>query len=64
VVECLSSIVSSRVQTQVLPKKKMELGMVVHACNSSTQEAEARGKQVRGQPGLDSKMVSQKYYYY
>jgi hypothetical protein len=27
------------------------LGMMVHACNSSTQEADTR-LQVRGQPGL------------
>jgi hypothetical protein len=30
------------------------LGVVVHTCNSSTQEAQAEGAQVPGQPGLHS----------
>jgi hypothetical protein len=33
--------------------------MVVHACNFSTQEAEAGGLQVQGQPGLYGKTLSQ-----
>jgi hypothetical protein len=34
--------------------------MVVHTYNPSTQEAEAGGLQVGGQPGLHSKISSQK----
>jgi hypothetical protein len=36
-------------------KKFLEPGVVVHACNLSTQEAEAEGSRVRGQPGLHSR---------
>jgi hypothetical protein len=34
-------------------------GVVVHACNPSTQEAEAGGFPVQGQAGLPSKTLSQ-----
>jgi hypothetical protein len=34
--------------------------MVVHACNSITQEAETRKSQVPSQPELHSKILSQK----
>jgi hypothetical protein len=34
--------------------------MVVHACNPSTQEAEARGLRAQGQPGLYSKSLTKK----
>jgi hypothetical protein len=34
--------------------------VTVHAYNPSTPEARARGPQVRGQPGLQSKTLSQK----
>jgi hypothetical protein len=34
--------------------------MVVHTCNSSTQEAEAGKSQVQGPPGLHSKTLTQK----
>jgi hypothetical protein len=33
-------------------------GMVVHACNPSTQEAEAEGSIVKGQLGLQSETFS------
>jgi hypothetical protein len=33
---------------------------VVHVCNPNTQEAEARGSQVQGQPELLSETLSQK----
>jgi hypothetical protein len=33
-----------------------EPGMVVHTCNPSTAEAGARGSQVQGYPGLQSKL--------
>ena len=38
------------------------LGMVVHACNLSTQEADARGflHSVQGNPGLQSEIVIQR----
>jgi hypothetical protein len=38
----------------------MQLGMVVQACSLSTQEAEAGGWKVPGQPGLYSEIRSQK----
>jgi hypothetical protein len=34
--------------------------VVIHACNSSTQEAEARGLKAQSQPTLNSKTLSQK----
>jgi hypothetical protein len=33
-------------------------GTVSHPCNPSTQEAEAQGLRVQGQPGLHSKTMS------
>jgi hypothetical protein len=39
--------------------KTKEPGMVVHACNPSTQEAMVGELQVRGQPGLHSNILSQ-----
>jgi hypothetical protein len=33
---------------------------MLHACNPSTQEAEARGSTVQGQPGLHSETLPQK----
>jgi hypothetical protein len=39
----------------------MQLSMVVHTCNPSTQEAEAGELGVPGQPGLCSKTLSQKH---
>jgi hypothetical protein len=38
----------------------LKLVMVVHACNPSTQEAEARGLRAQGQPGLYSKSLTKK----
>jgi hypothetical protein len=38
----------------------MKLGVVVHSCNLSTQEAEAGGSLVQGQPGLHSETLSLK----
>jgi hypothetical protein len=35
-------------------------GVVLHACNPSTQESEAGESQVQVQPGLKSKLLSQK----
>jgi hypothetical protein len=35
------------------------MSVVVHSCNPSTQEAEAGGWQVQGQPELQSETVSQ-----
>jgi hypothetical protein len=40
-------------------KSKGKLGMMVHACNSSSLEAEAGGSSIWGQPGLHSKTLSQ-----
>jgi hypothetical protein len=37
-----------------------EQGVVVHAFNPSTQEAEAGGLQVQGQPGLHSETLPHK----
>jgi hypothetical protein len=37
-----------------------EIGVVEHACNPSTQEAEVGGCQIQGQPGLHSKTLSGK----
>jgi hypothetical protein len=37
----------------------VELGMAVYICNCSTQETEARGSPVSGQPGLHSEILSQ-----
>jgi hypothetical protein len=34
--------------------------MVVHACNPSTQETEAEGLEMQGQPRLHSETLSQK----
>jgi hypothetical protein len=39
------------------------LGVVVHACHPSTQEAEARGPQVRCQLGLHSEALPKKMFY-
>jgi hypothetical protein len=39
---------------------KAKLDMVVHTFNPSTQEAEAGGTQVGGQPGLHRKILSLK----
>jgi hypothetical protein len=36
------------------------VGVVIHSCNPSTQEAEAEGLRVQGQPGLHSKTLFQK----
>jgi hypothetical protein len=36
--------------------------VVLHACNPSTGEAETRGSQVPGQPGVQGKILSQKNY--
>jgi hypothetical protein len=41
-------------------KETIELGMVVHTCNLSIQEAEAGGSWVQGQPGLHNEPLSQK----
>jgi hypothetical protein len=41
-------------------KNTLELGMMIHACNLSTWEAEAGGSIVQGQPGLYSENLSQK----
>jgi hypothetical protein len=41
-------------------KPELEPGMVVHAFNPSTWEAEAGGSRVPGQPELYSKTLSQK----
>jgi hypothetical protein len=35
-------------------------GVVVHACNPSTKEAEVGGSRVAGQPGLHMETLSQK----
>jgi hypothetical protein len=48
-----------------VPQKKKkdsgyEPGMVIHACNPSTQEVEAGGLRVQVQPELYSKTLSQK----
>jgi hypothetical protein len=40
--------------------KKIRLGMVVHAYNLSTQEAEAGGSGVQSQPWLHNETMSQK----
>lgn len=34
--------------------------MIIYTSNTSTQEAEAEGSRIQGQPGLHSKIVSQK----
>jgi hypothetical protein len=36
----------------------LKLGMTVHPCNSSTQEAEAGGLKVQGQPALYRETLS------
>jgi hypothetical protein len=36
------------------------LGLVLHACSTSTQKAEAGGSHVQGQPGLHSETLSLK----
>jgi hypothetical protein len=41
-------------------ERPMELGMVVHICNPSTQETEAGGVKVQGQSGLHSETFSKK----
>jgi hypothetical protein len=38
----------------------LKLDVVVHTCNLSTEEAEAGGLQVQGQPGLYNKTLSLK----
>jgi hypothetical protein len=38
----------------------LEPGVVVYTCKFSTQEAEAGGYQVQGQPGLHSEILPQK----
>jgi hypothetical protein len=44
-----------------LPQKEIGWqGLVVHAYNPSTEEAEAGGFQTQGQPGLYSNLLSQK----
>jgi hypothetical protein len=40
-------------------KHTQKLGVMVHACNPSTWEAEARGLWIQGQHGLHSKTLSQ-----
>ena len=44
---------------EVCEKCDGEPGVVAHACNPSTREAEVGGSQVRGQPGLGSETLSQ-----
>jgi hypothetical protein len=39
----------------------MKLGVLMHTCNPSTQEMEAGGLQVWGQPGLHSETLPQKH---
>jgi hypothetical protein len=39
---------------------QLQLGIVAHICNLSTQEAEAGKSQVQGQPGINSKILSPK----
>jgi hypothetical protein len=41
-------------------KEREELGMVVHPCNPSSQEAEAGRSQVGGQPGATQKDLTKK----
>jgi hypothetical protein len=41
-------------------KNILKLGMVVHAYNTSTQEAEARGLRIGAQSGLNSEIFSLK----
>jgi hypothetical protein len=41
-------------------KRQKVLGVVVHICNPSTQEAEAGGLQIQEQPGLPSEAFSPK----
>jgi hypothetical protein len=40
--------------------KKAQPDVVVHACNPSTQKAEARRSKVQSLPGLNSKIMSKK----
>jgi hypothetical protein len=46
-------------QEAVEKKQLPEPGVMVHACNPSTQEAEAGESPIQGQPGLQSKTLSQ-----
>jgi hypothetical protein len=39
---------------------KIQVGTVVHTCNSITREAEGGGLRVQSQPGLHSKSLYQK----
>ena len=52
----ISEIIASKVKKQLQKgMKKSEPGVVTHACNPSTREAEAGGSvRVRDQPGLQS----------
>jgi hypothetical protein len=43
-------------------RKGPEKGVVVHICNPSTQEAEAGGSSVPGQPGTHRETLSQKIF--
>jgi hypothetical protein len=65
VVECLLCKHEALSSNHSLTKKKrkekenvMELSVVMHTCNSSTQEAEAGGLRVPGQPGLHSETLA------
>jgi hypothetical protein len=42
-----------------MSKKENKLGVVLHACNSSTGEAETGGLQVQDRTGLHSENLSQ-----
>jgi hypothetical protein len=49
-----------KINRQFNTRKNTFPGVLVNDCNSNTWEAEARGLQVQGQPGLQSKSLYQR----
>jgi hypothetical protein len=49
---CLLSLISIAI---IVHENSIQQGVVVHACNSSSWEAEIEGSKIQGQPGLQIK---------